>query len=93
MKAEIDTRTLGPERGKLGGTVIQDTWESESRRTGVLGYFVLHLNKSLPIHICICECLHMHIYKAKIKSWNISLLYRMQLYPYLDLDIYRKVKE
>lgn len=61
MKAETDTRTLGPERGKLGGTVIQDTWESESRGTGVFGYFGLHLNKIRPIHICICECLHMHI--------------------------------
>lgn len=61
MKAEIDTRTLGSERGKLGGTVIQDTWESESRGTGVLGYFGLHLDKILPIPICMCECLHMHI--------------------------------
>lgn len=61
MKAEIDTRTLGSERGKLGGTVIQDTWESESRGTGVLGYFGLHLDKILSIPICMCECLHMHI--------------------------------
>lgn len=37
MKAEIDTTTLGLEKDKLGGTVIQDTWESESRGTGVLG--------------------------------------------------------
>lgn len=61
MKAEIDTRNVGSERGKLGSAVIQDTFESESRGTGVLGYFGLHLNKILSVHICMCECLHMYM--------------------------------